>query len=77
MENQLFIIPIYLRSPSQYEMEAKIKEQNELFGEHYENFCDIGWRVPLSIVLHDVKDKEERIRLLDLFFAHFQDYNYK
>jgi hypothetical protein len=30
MENQLFIIPIYLRSPSQYEMEAKIKEQNEI-----------------------------------------------
>lgn len=30
MENQLFIIPIYLRSPSQYEMEGKIKEKNEI-----------------------------------------------
>ena len=43
MENQLFIIPIYLRSPEQYDQEKSIKEKNEIekhgeiqFGRKYE-----------------------------------------
>lgn len=43
MENQLFIIPIYLRSPAQYDSERKIKEKKEIekygeiqFGRKYE-----------------------------------------
>lgn len=53
------------------DVEARIAEMREakiLVGELADAFCDVGWRLPLAVVLSDVQKKEERIRLLTLFF---------
>jgi hypothetical protein len=38
------------------------------------NFCDIPWRVPLSMVLKRVKEKSQRVRLLLSFFEAYAEY---
>ena len=38
------------------------------------DFCDVGWRVPLSLVLKDVTEKTERVRLLKIFFELYSEY---
>ena len=40
-------------------------------------FCDMPWRIPLSVVLKDVKDKKERVRLLKVFVQWHTEYIYK
>lgn len=40
-------------------------------------FGDVGWRIPLSLVLSDVPEKRERIRLLDEFYDWFLEYLHK
>jgi hypothetical protein len=37
------------------------------------NFTDLGWRIPLAVVLEDVMDRKERERLLDIFFQHITE----
>lgn len=49
-------------------------EQMRLYDYPGYDFCDVGWRVPLSVLLRDVDDKTERIRLLDVFFDIYMDY---
>ncbi len=39
--------------------------------------ADAGWRAPLSIVLKNVKNKDERIKLLDDFFVFWDEYVHK
>ena len=46
MENQLFIIPIYLRSPDQYDQEKRIKEKKETekYGEvQFRRKYELNW----------------------------------
>jgi len=62
------------------DVEARItemREEKDLVGDLSKDFCDVGWRVPLSVVLHDVPDKAERISLLNLFFEFVQEYSRK
>ena len=52
----------------------ELRQEQELIGELRRDFCDVGWRVPLSVILRDIPDKAERIRLLRLFFVFRQEY---
>ena len=52
-------------------------EQQQLCPEGEDYACDIGWRVPLSRVLHNVGDSKERVRLLRLFFAAYGEFALK
>lgn len=57
-----------------------LKEEAELLEhcpEAEEDFCDVGWRTPLSAVLKNIPDADERIRLLRLFFSLYQEYSCK
>lgn len=38
------------------------------------DFCDIGWRIPLASLLRKIPDKDERVRLVRFFFQMFQEY---
>lgn len=60
---------------------AKHEEEQRLrYGiefEDEEEFCDLGWRVPLAWVLMKLPQKEERISLLRGFFRAYQEYSRK
>lgn len=39
-----------------------------------EDFCDIGWRIPLASLLKKIPEKDERVRLVRFFFQVVQEY---
>jgi len=44
---------------------------------HRVPFCDIGWRIPLAVILLDVDDHQAREDLLDVFFREYSDWSSK
>jgi len=48
-------------------------EQKEKFCAHVSH-ADVGYRIPLSIVLKKEKNKEKRVELLKLFYHHYSWY---
>ena len=49
-------------------------EKMKLYDFEAFDFGDVAWRIPLSVVLKDVKDKNDRTELLEIFFDLFSEY---
>jgi hypothetical protein len=55
------------------ELLAEDKEEFEVFGEFCDYFADIGWRIPLAILIRRVNSKAEQILILREFFRSFTE----
>ncbi len=53
------------------------RRENNVSLEVEEDFCDLGWRVPLSAIIKRVSDKQKRVELLRLFYTFYQEYSRK
>lgn len=62
------------------DVERILKEESDLLemcpGAEDE-FCDVGWRTPLSAILKAVPQPDERVSLLRKFFIFYQEYSRK
>ncbi|MGI8469408.1 MAG: hypothetical protein ACR2N3_13245 [Pyrinomonadaceae bacterium] len=53
------------------------RRKNNVTPEDEEDFCDLPWRVPLAAIIKKVSDKQERIKLVRLFYTFYQEYSRK
>lgn len=61
----------------QAKLENEQKVFNGLNNVPCANFSDISWRVPLSWILKEVPDKQERVKLLRSYFEEYDELSYK
>lgn len=65
-------LPVSRENIRQYLLEEAEKRKCYDFGDF--DFADVAWRIPLSVVLKDVNDKNDRTELLEIFFDLFSEY---
>jgi len=65
-------LPVSRKNIRQYLFEEA--EKRKLYDFEGFDFGDVAWRIPLSVALKDVKDKNDRKELLEIFFDFFSEY---
>lgn len=79
-DSELDSAPMTEYTPDEIEQvrqELADREQSGLTSEDEDHYCDLAWRVPFASLLRSVHERDERIRLVRLFFSFYQEYDRK
>ena len=53
------------------ELLAEAKEESRIFGDFREHYADLGWRLPLAILMRRVATESERVQVLREYFKSY------
>ena len=65
--------PESLSGGERAELLAEAEEETRIFGDYRECYADLGWRLPLAILMRRVDTKSERLVILQDFFRSYRE----
>ena len=65
--------PTQLTDAEREELLSETAQERAVLGEYVEDFLDVGWRIPLALLIRRVETETERVRLLQTFFSAYQE----
>lgn len=63
--------PEPLSDAERAELLAEAKEETRIFGDYREHYADLGWRIPLAILVRRADTESERVAILRSFFRSY------